>query len=410
MLNRLVNALRGSLRLEVTGAFPERFLNLCAQRGILFWNVEWLEATRLRLTVTRGDGARARKLGEKVLCTVTPAGREGLPFFLARFRKRYALLTGLVLSLAAVCVLSQFILTIEVEGNEAISTREILTELRRQGLSVGTYGPGLDEEAVGRRVLRNLPGLSWMSVNLHGTRAQVVVREAEQAPEPLDETELGDIAARASGIVTRVEALSGQALVEPGDTVVEGDVLISGTVVLDAPQYSETEELGRVWVRARGTVTARTWRTRSASNPLEAAVKVPSGEEETRWSLILLGRRAEFFGRGGISSPGYDKITHTWTLTLPGGRELPLSLARETRRAYTLEAVPVEREAARALLEEELLSALREAVGEGEILRTSFTAGEAAGLLTVTLRAECAEEIGRFVPRADSTQEKEADS
>ena len=175
MLNRLVNALRGSLRLEVTGAFPERFLNLCAQRGILFWNVEWLEATRLRLTVTRRDGARARKLGEKVLCTVTPAGREGLPFFLARFRKRYALLTGLILSLAAVCVLSQFILTIEVEGNEAISTREILTELRRQGLSVGTYGPGLDEEAVGRRVLRNLPGLSWMSVNLHGTRAQVVV-------------------------------------------------------------------------------------------------------------------------------------------------------------------------------------------------------------------------------------------
>ena len=41
MLLRLVNALRGSVRLEVEGAFPERFLNLCAQRGILFWNVEW---------------------------------------------------------------------------------------------------------------------------------------------------------------------------------------------------------------------------------------------------------------------------------------------------------------------------------------------------------------------------------
>ena len=53
MLKRMVNALRGSVRLEVSGAFPERFLNLCAQRGIVFWNVEWLEATRLRLTVTR---------------------------------------------------------------------------------------------------------------------------------------------------------------------------------------------------------------------------------------------------------------------------------------------------------------------------------------------------------------------
>ena len=39
MLKRMVNALRGSVRLEVSGAFPERFLNLCAQRGIVFWNV-----------------------------------------------------------------------------------------------------------------------------------------------------------------------------------------------------------------------------------------------------------------------------------------------------------------------------------------------------------------------------------
>ena len=53
MLNRLTNALRGKVRLEVEGAFPERLLNLCAQRGVLFWNVEWLEPTRLRFTVTR---------------------------------------------------------------------------------------------------------------------------------------------------------------------------------------------------------------------------------------------------------------------------------------------------------------------------------------------------------------------
>ena len=35
--SQIVNLLRGSVRLEVTGAFPERFLNLCAQRGAAFW-------------------------------------------------------------------------------------------------------------------------------------------------------------------------------------------------------------------------------------------------------------------------------------------------------------------------------------------------------------------------------------
>ena len=64
MLNRLTNALRGKVRLEVEGAFPERLLNLCAQRGILFWNVEWLEATRLRFTVTRQGAGAAIELVE----------------------------------------------------------------------------------------------------------------------------------------------------------------------------------------------------------------------------------------------------------------------------------------------------------------------------------------------------------
>ena len=233
MLKRMVNALRGSVRLEVSGAFPERFLNLCAQRGIVFWNVEWLEATRLRLTVTRQGSGPAQALGDKVLCTVVPAEQSGVPFFLGRFRRRYALLVGLALSLTAVCVLSQFVLTIEVEGNEAVSTAEILTELRRQGLRPGVYGPGLDEGTISSAALLGLPELAWMSVNLHGTRAEVLVREAVPAPEVDDEEQVGSIVARSSGIVTHIEPLSGEALVAQGDTVLAGEVLISGAVTLD---------------------------------------------------------------------------------------------------------------------------------------------------------------------------------
>ena len=168
----------------------------------------------------------------------------------------------------------------------------------------------------------------------------------------MDGTELGDIVARASGIITGMDALSGEARFAVGDTVVEGDVLISGSVILDAPMYSERENLGTMEVRAQGQVYARTWRTLTAALPLEAPVKAYTGEEHSRWALTLFGRRIDFFGKSGISFPEYDKISRTWTLTLPGGREMPLALTRETCRAYTLESAPVETEAARALLEE----------------------------------------------------------
>ena len=408
MLLRLVNALRGSVRLEVEGAFPERFLNLCAQRGILFWNVEWMEATRLRLTVTRRGSRQAAALGERTLCTVTPAGRSGMPYFLARFKKRYAFWVGMGLSMAAVCVLSSFVLTIEVKGNTTVPTAQILTELRRQGLGIGTFGPGLDERAVGNKVLLQLPQLSWLSINLYGTRAEVLVREAVEAPELVDAQEYGSVVARASGIVTRVEALTGEAVVKVGDTVLEGETLISGTVHLEGPAYSDKPEIGQMQVRASGRVYARTWRTMAAQLPLEAQVKRYTGEETNLWSVTALGRRTDFFGKGGISFDRYDKISHTWTLTLPGGEEMPLAVQRETCRAYELETLAVEPDAAQAMLKQRLLEALEEAVGEGEIVGTEFAVETADGMLKVTLQAECREEIGTFVPDS-TTQENEAD-
>ena len=57
---------------------------------------------------------------------------------------------------------------------------------------------------------------------------------------------------------------------------------------------------------------------------------------------------------------------------------------------------------------ERLLEALKETVGEGEIVSTDYTVETADGMLKITLQAECREEIGRFVPDA-TTQENEAD-
>ena len=409
MLKWMTNALRGKVCLEVEGAFPERFLNLCAQRGILFWNVEWLEATRLRLTVTRQGAGPAVELGERAMCTVTRAGQTGMLVFLERFRRRYALLIGLALSLATVCVLSQFVLTIQVDGNETLPTAVILAELRRQGLRPGVFGPGLDEKTVRTKTLLQIPELSWMSINLYGTRAQVLVREATPEPEVVDESKTGSVVARASGIITKMDALSGEALVDVGDTVLAGETLISGTVHLEAPMYSEVPDLGTIQVRAEGKVYARTWRTLEAEIPLETQVKTYTGGEETCWSATVLGRRIVFFGNSGIPFDQYDKISKVWELTLPGGQEMPLTVQKETCRAYTTAAVEIDADAARSLLEERLLEALEEAVGEGEIVSTDYTVRQEDGSLHVTLQAECTEEIGRFVPD-ENTQENEADS
>ena len=393
-----MNFLRGMAELTVSGPFPERLLNLCAQNGVEFWGVEWLDGTTLRLTTRRRTLRRLLDLAPRAGCEVRVVGSRGLPDFLLRFRTRYAFLAGMALSLCAVAFLSQFVLTIQVTGNETVSTDVILSQLRQLGVRPGVYGPGLDRQQIAQEALLGLEELSWMGINLHGTRLEVIVREAVESPERVDESGYYDIVAEADGIVVHVEAEQGDAAVEEGDTVTEGEVLISGLVTLEPPQYSD-QPTRYYQTHARGRVWARTWRTLTASIPLETAVKDYTGEEASAWSLVLFGQRIEIFGNSSISWPFYDKITSVRQAGLPGGMELPLYLYRETARAYNLQTTAVDLSAAQNLLEEQLTLRLERLVGkEGTVESVQFTARVEGDTLQVTAEAECREEIGREVP------------
>lgn len=399
-VREVVNLLRGSAALEVTGQFPERFLNLCAQRGVAFWDVEQPDEHTLRLTVAWTDRGGLDELAARAGCVICQGERKGLPPFLLRFRKRYALLVGLALALAAVSVLSRFVLVIDVEGNARVPSATIHAALDRAGLRPGCYGPSLAAREIANTALLELPELSWMTVNLHGIRAEVLVRERVEPPEfdPQDD-QRGDIVARAPGIVTALEVYAGDAAVDKGATVLPGDVLIRGSVELQPPPYSEDAPL-YVPVRAMGQVEGRTWRTLQASIPLTAQVKVATGEEESRWSASFFSRRVNFYQNSGIPFTRYDKITKTWVLKLPGDLTLPFTLRREVCRAYDTVPAAVEPQAAQTMLEQQLTRRLAELLdGRGEVVSQSFSASEADGALTVTLSAECREELGTFRPQ-----------
>lgn len=79
-MQKIINFFRGSVLYTVTGAFPERFLNLCAQNAVAFWGLEWLDDHTLRLCFARKDAKKARSLAEKVMCEAKAARRAGSPF------------------------------------------------------------------------------------------------------------------------------------------------------------------------------------------------------------------------------------------------------------------------------------------------------------------------------------------
>lgn len=190
---------------------------------------------------------------------------------------------------------------------------------------------------------------------------------------------------------------------QDGDIVAKGEVLITGDLDLKEPEGG-TVDLGHLIVRAVGSVTARTWRTLEETIPLTCQVKAYTGEERTGYGVKILWFDVDFFQNSSISDGRYDKITKTEQLVL-FGRAFPVWLTTTTLRGYTLEERPLDQEQASVRLEQALaarLDGLLEA-NQGEVLRADFTAKEEDGRLTVTLLAECREEIGRTIERPGET-------
>ena len=389
----ILNRLSGWSDCRVSGTLPAAFLNRCASRGValLLAVPEGEYAYRVRLR-TR-DMKKAGRCAAEAQCTLEPLSSGGAPSLALKLRRRALLAVGLLLAFFLLAWSKLYIWEISVTGNETVSAGKILDALRECGVGLGTFWPDMTSDNVRSELLVRMPELAWATVNIYGSRAEVIVRERVAKPEIWDESAPADLVAAKSGFVTEVRALSGTALVKAGSAVLAGEKLISAKM--------DSAFSGERYVHAAGTVTAETYYELSAETPLTAAEKVYTGETKTRFALVIGNSRWNFFGNSSISPAACDKITEESTLALGAVFSFPVSLVRETERFYTLEERRRDLNLATRELEAALHERLVNALGEGGVVeRESYSASISGGLLTVCLRARCTEDISQEKPLA----------
>ena len=74
---------------------------------------------------------------------------------------------------------------------------------------------------------------------------------------------------------------------------------------------------------------------------------------------------------------------------------LPILWEKTTYRAYTLTTAPIDPGKAEAMLKEALMESLEGIMQEGKVLTADYETQREGDRLTVTLLAQCTEEIGR---------------
>lgn len=393
MYRRIINFLRGSISVRVESPCPERVLNLCAVHEIPFWDLKWRDERTFTMRTTRRGSAALRAVTGETDCTLCASPERGAPAIARRFRTRYVLLAAAGIFLLAFLCSNLYIWEFRLSGNKTVPSEKILRALEDYGITVGSRSMDIDQEDMRNHVLLELPDVSWLAVNVKGCVAHVQVVERLRPPRAVRENEITNVVARRSGIITKVEALDGEAQTAPGSTVTEGQLLISG--VTDVGGVRLHHGMGRVW--------ARTWHEIPVLVPLTVLERQETGRS-VRTAVDFGKHRINLYGKGSMSGADCDKIVHTRAWTLPGGFRLPVKWVREIR--ICCETVPCQRKVAAAQQEgEETARQLlaQELPPESSIVSTRFSTARRSGWLLVTLQAECLEEIGRQVilPAAD---------
>ena len=379
----LLSRLPGTAEVRVSAASPAVYLNECVWQGLPFRVLERENECTLRLSLRQSDARRAEEAAKRCGCDFHLLARRGAAAALGRLKGQLGLFVGALALLLVLFASSLFIWDIRVVENPTeLSDETILAALEDVGVGVGRCWVGLSSDMIRAEALLHLPDLSYLTVNVHGSRAEVLVRGKEELPEKRDEKTPTEIRAARGGVITEMRVLEGEQLAAAGDTVLPGDVLVSA------------QRNGRT-VHARAEVTARTWREVTACVPLREVNFRPEGLKKQRWGLILGKRRVNFAINSGIPEGTCDKITQIWPLEVPGVFRLPLALFRETRQELRCTETERDRAAAEAALRSLLRQRLLSELSGGDILTERFTVSEGDGLLYVTLRAECLERIDR---------------
>mgnify|MGYP001059900346 FL=1 len=282
---KFLKYIRGYLRIRLWGFSPERFMNLCSNRGILLWDIV-REGESYYMCISLDGFRELKPILKKTGTRVAILERYGLPFLIPRLLKRKIFILGLLLTFVFWIVSTFYIWNIELTGNQRITDDVFYSFLKENQVTVGMRRDALDIGGLEKQIRRQFPEITWASARLDGTKLQIDIKEND-APIVIERTETTcgtDLVADYDGTVTAIIVRSGVPQVSVGDTVEKGTVLVEGRI----PIFNEDKTVREYeYVDADADILLEHSTIFSESIPLDYIEKTYTGREKESYYLKL---------------------------------------------------------------------------------------------------------------------------
>ncbi len=324
-------------------------------------------------------------------CEREELNKSGLAYFFISFKNKPGLIIGLILTLITVVYQNSVVWDIEVSGNRRIGFEEIENTLSSVGFAIGKPYKAEELSSICNKFIIKDDRFTRISINMSGNAAFVEVTERTKKNEVEEAPSDSGIISAYDCIIERPEVTSGTSLVQRGQAIEKGTVIISPVELgSDGKEYISG---------AKGKVYAKTVENFIVFIPLESNETKYNTESHKERIVSFLGIKQKFSNPFKGITEKYICTTTFEKLKLFEKIELPFKVRTIEKIGYMTEAQAITPEKATDTAYQKMYAKLSRDLINCEILSTEFELTESDTYISLHCRVECIRDVAKRIDK-----------
>ena len=267
-------------------------------------------------------------IARKTNCKVKILRKRGGPFLLNRYKKRKLFAIFLILILALIFTSSRYVWNVYISIKDNLELENISEDIENLGITRGIPKNRIDTEKVINELRLQRDDIAWVGLDIVGTSVKISIVKADKSPDIIKNTDYCNIVAKKAGTIQKITAQNGTAVVNVGDTVQKGDILIAG--------YMEGKYTDTRYVHSLGEVDAIILYEKSKEVRFNQDIYHYTGNEENKYEISFNTWKIKLY-KNFSKFNLYEITTEEKNIKLLDNFYLPISIKKITNKEQTKE-------------------------------------------------------------------------
>lgn len=337
----MLKNIRGIIDFKVSGENVYKFINGIRDKHIVCTSQQCREGCFYG-QIYRRDEKKVEDIADETGVNIEFTDRHGFRFKAMRYRFRFGIILGIIITFGFVFYCSNIVVSIEVCGNNEITREQVISALADIGIYKGRFIPDINFHSCEQKLRLSIPDIAWTGIRHTGSRIVVDVTEVTAPPEMiLDDVPCNIVSAKDAQLIY-ADVYAGHLMKKIGDGIKKGDIIISGTVEDEKGNILKKHAMGKVIGIYNEEITF--------TQPFEESGQVYTGSEVDKKYLYFFGYRIPlFFDDTEPETYDYSESVNNFVFL---GREIPLGIVNTEYNPFIYDTVTYSEDEADKILEQ----------------------------------------------------------